>query len=686
MSAYHPDSRSDRVFYFGRDASILRELERRLAESGLALHSFERAEDLTASARSNQPALLILELGLVPQGQTPSVFVPELVGASRSGATSLVCVAESDGIAPRLQALRAGAKAFFVAPVEASELSARVAQICNSGSREPYRVLLIEDDESQARYISTILTNAGMQVRTLCDPLQVLDALTALRPDLVLTDIYMPGANGAEVAAIVRDHDSFHDMPILLISEESDPDKQLDALLLGGDAFVAKPVHRRRLVALVEHYVRLSHAKRERRAVVARRNVPRSLLDKTFFMRTLEQSLQDSGELGAGAAVLTLDIDGTQRIMERMGLSGIEKLAELVERRIVRQLETTDVAARLGDTTFAILARRKDRTALAAFAERLRRSVEDPKYPLGNDGASATVSIGIGFFDPLPADANDMASRAERAQVTARRHGGNRVEIWAPAGERTNSELRDLIVRALKGKGFAILFQPILALSGSEAMLFEAQLRLPRPDGELLPPREILPVAQQAGLMAALDRWVMECALDVLHGYRVRYPDLRVLVHQSLASVCRKDWVVWLHGKIQQHDLGDARPVLQIQMSEVRSAGDQAKALVELLHKLDVKVCIANVTNAAADVDLIGQVGADFAKLSFDMLSTANVGSLNELVGRLHQKGALVIAAGIDDQATVTRVWSSRADFIQGNYIQIAQDGINLEIPSHQGA
>jgi EAL domain-containing protein (putative c-di-GMP-specific phosphodiesterase class I) len=278
-----------------------------------------------------------------------------------------------------------------------------------------------------------------------------------------------------------------------------------------------------------------------------------------------------------------------------------------------------------------------------------------------------------------------MAARAEKACATARQDGGNRVAIWVPQNERSDDSLREVIAHALASDAFVLLFQPIVALGNNVDAHYEAQLRLRAPDGELLPPREIFPVAARHGLMTAIDRWVMEHVLDLLHDHRIRHPGLRLLVHQTLATVCSKEWVAWFREQLHGRDLARIRPVMQFQMRDVRGSLKLAKVLFAMLDKAGIQTCIANVTGSAADLDLLGGLDASMAKLAFHTLANSSIDELTELVGRLHRQNVLVIAAGIEDQSTVTRVWSCRADFIQGNYIQIAREDISFEIPAHHG-
>jgi CheY-like chemotaxis protein len=66
----------------------------------------------------------------------------------------------------------------------------------------------------------------------------VLESLKSLKPDLILIDLHMPLANGAELTALIREHPAFTYLPIVFLSGENDPDVRFDAINSGGDDFL----------------------------------------------------------------------------------------------------------------------------------------------------------------------------------------------------------------------------------------------------------------------------------------------------------------------------------------------------------------------------------------------------------------------------------------------------------------
>ena len=680
---------NNRVYYLGADSILGLDLGSILNQNGMKLKTFESPDALASAARQAPPAVLILDLGRRPPGTRLESFIDALMGEAGSR-PELLCIAAAEDIETRLAARRAGAQGIYVAPVTAADLAQKVIQISGIGSTERYRVLVVEDDPAQARYVALLLRNSGLEPQVLGQPLKVLEAIRDFRPDLILMDLYMPEANGDELTAIIREQDEFFDLPIVFLSAERDLDKQMDALRLGGDSFIAKPVQRKLLIESIDHRIRMSRWLRERRQAVNRRDSSTGLLQKDLFLRQLDRCVRSPNPPGNGCGLLQIEIDSPQETLDRLGIAGTERLLRQLELRLSNHMTSEESATRLGDFSYALLARRDDARGLTELAERLRGSLVDPGAPGGLAGEEdaetngTTLSIGIGLFSPPADDAVTMISRGQKAAMAARLDGGNRSRCWAPAvvtgpAPDEDAQIRVLLDDAIANQGLMLLFQPIVSLGQDARELYEAQLRLRAPDGEHIPPNDFLPVAERCGLIPTIDRWVIQQALDVMDIQRAVHPRLHLLVHQAVASVAASQWLLWFRDQIVQRNLVRLRPLLEFQIDDVRNDVELAKSLMVNLRKYGIQVCIASCSGTPAEVQLLSELAVNLAKLSFHTLTSTEQGELTGIVRAFRDQGIAVIAAGIEDPETVGRVWNCRPDFLQGNYLQLPSTDLSFD-------
>ena len=105
----------------------------------------------------------------------------------------------------------------------------------------PKRILVIEDDEVARELMRMALETSGYQVTTAEDGVQGYDTAIFLRPDLIVTDIRMPAADGIHVVRRVRDTPLLEETPILVITAFGDGHATF-SLQQGANAFEPKPL------------------------------------------------------------------------------------------------------------------------------------------------------------------------------------------------------------------------------------------------------------------------------------------------------------------------------------------------------------------------------------------------------------------------------------------------------------
>lgn len=229
----------------------------------------------------------------------------------RHGRTPVVTGVVGDALAARLAASRAGASHTLRHPMDPARLVEVLDLLTGRQPETPYRVLLVDDDALLLAAQAGVLRAAGMEVRSLCDPLQTLAELESFSPDVLLLDVYMPQASGPELAAALRECDDHVHLPILFLSAETDLTQQLLALNLGGDDFLVKPVQPQHLVAAVT-----ARARRARQNSALRRR-----LQTTLYEREREHLA-----LGQHASVSIADragniLDANERFCQNSGYS-----------------------------------------------------------------------------------------------------------------------------------------------------------------------------------------------------------------------------------------------------------------------------------------------------------------------------------------------------------------------------
>jgi len=113
------------------------------------------------------------------------------------------------------------------------------------------RILLVEDTSHLSEEIADILRLEGYQIAVANSGLKALERLPELQPDLIITDLLMPGMDGFELIKKVRSSVNLKSIPIIILSAKTSAADQVLGKEAGADAFLSKPCKAHELVAAI---------------------------------------------------------------------------------------------------------------------------------------------------------------------------------------------------------------------------------------------------------------------------------------------------------------------------------------------------------------------------------------------------------------------------------------------------
>lgn len=409
------------LFVVDDDAKTSSVLEDQLRQHGYEVRCFADLETLEAGLVTEKPAVLVMDI-MLREGTLAGVeYVTEL-RSRESTRLPVVFLSARDDMVARLQACRAGGNAYFTKPVRFHLLCERLDQLTGRTPASPYEILIVDDDPTQAEYYSQALEKAGMTVTVLLDPMEVLAHLQRHRPDLILLDLYMPHCSGPELAAVLQQHEAFLGIPIVFLSSEHDFDQQLEALGLGGEDFLTKPIDPKHLIATIRPRAERGRALGSQ----IHRDGLTGLTTHSGQKAQLELELARAEREDTVVSFAMLDLDGFKSINDRYGHPAGDRVICALAGVLKKRLRRTDMVARFGGDEFAVVFPNTSpddaRRILAEISEVFSRLV----HTAGEHQFSATVSCGIASF-PRCADTMQLVATADRALYQAKHQGRNRV-------------------------------------------------------------------------------------------------------------------------------------------------------------------------------------------------------------------------------------------------------------------
>lgn len=191
------------------------------------------------------------------------------------------------------------------------------------------QILVVDDNADLRAYISNVLQRQGYQVRTAHNGIAALEMLETSTPNLVLTDLMMPGLSGMGVLKAIRQSDRLRSIPVIFLTAKVDDETRIEGIEQGADAYLGKPFNDRELLAEVRNLLALKANERRVEELnqyltesVLRRFLPESLVSKAAA-GDLQLDLKPEPRL---ITVLFSDIAGFTPLSEQLGARRLAQL------------------------------------------------------------------------------------------------------------------------------------------------------------------------------------------------------------------------------------------------------------------------------------------------------------------------------------------------------------------------
>ena len=103
------------------------------------------------------------------------------------------------------------------------------------------RILVVDDEKGITNIIKSLLSKEGHEVQIANEGTEAIKKIEAVNPDLVILDVMMPGMNGYEVCAEIRRSASYNNLPVLMISGNNEPERELGTSEMEPTEYLSKP-------------------------------------------------------------------------------------------------------------------------------------------------------------------------------------------------------------------------------------------------------------------------------------------------------------------------------------------------------------------------------------------------------------------------------------------------------------
>jgi diguanylate cyclase (GGDEF)-like protein/PAS domain S-box-containing protein len=417
-----------------------------------------------------------------------------------------------------------------------------------------------------------------------------------------------------------------------------------------------------------------SQAQAQTLAHQAQHDALTGLPNRVLLQDRLSQALAQV-ERGYRGALLYLDLDRFKPINDSLGHPVGDRVLQEVSARLRRCVRQDDTVSRQGGDEFVLLlVRLADPRDAARVADKLIQAIEQPIHVDGHE-LRVSASIGIALFPQDGSDTRELARQADAALYHAKRGGRGRYSyvtdvIGASAEERMRTE-HDLRI-ALANGDFVLAWQPQVRLPGGVVDGIEALVRWRDGDGGMVPAEDFIPVAEETGLVADIDEWVLRAACTQAMRWRGEgRPAVPVSTNVSLARFDPDRLLAHVRAVLAETGLPPGQLEIEFQGVQLFAHGSRGQSLVAALKAEGVRVAADDFGSGQASLHALANFEFDALKIDREhvhgMASEPRARRTIEAIlaiGRV--MGYQVVAKGVEAQAQLDALLALGCDHAQG--------------------
>ncbi|CAK7257107.1 diguanylate cyclase [Shinella sp. WSC3-e] len=403
------------------------------------------------------------------------------------------------------------------------------------------------------------------------------------------------------------------------------------------------------------------------------------LLNRQGFESVLDELIGDVDKLGQQLACLFVDLDRFKWINDNLGHAAGDDVLCQVATRLRRQLRAGDRIARLGGDEFAILLCAPNACQLAMdVSERLVASLRTPLTVNGAD-LHVSASIGVAVYPDHAETAACLLQKSDMAMYARKRSGKNGVQLFDSNMvdiARKRLETEQFIDQGLREDWFIAHLQPIVSLADGRVAGFEALMRLNHPERGLLPPAEIIGIAEENGSIGRIGDCILSksiaslAIISKLDGLADAYLAVNFSPLQFEPALPAR-----LAALLLEHGITPSRIVVEITEAVLMLDNPVVREVLDALSDLGCRIALDDFGTGYSSLSYLNRFPVDIVKV--DQSFTRSLSSDQPDVRRKsrmlvegirtisHQMGCAVVAEGIE----TTEQW----DILQAMQVEFGQ-------------
>lgn len=426
---------------------------------------------------------------------------------------------------------------------------------------------------------------------------------------------------------------------------------------------------------------------------LSQRDALTGLYNRQYFQQLLKDTIEQTGSNGDHHILLYLDLYDLNKINSSLGYSSGDRMLLKVTKLFREHLDEEAVIARIGGVIFAVLLKGKTEKQAAKISNNIRKALK--QCPLSEKGSTYECHCTASML-PLDGElgnAQDILLKAQhlceqKRSAAAKRSRSRKKKASATKAKKAAADTptkeptwQQRIQSALDNNAIKLMYQPIINLHGEAGEYYEVLSRIVDDNGELILPKEFIPEAEKTGQINAIDKWVIQHAIESQSALHQEGRAVTFFINLSPAAFSDQTLIPHIQHCVEENNITPRYIVFELDEPVV---AQNVEAATQLISALNDQGCTVSLDNFGREVDtllnlpphavrflkidgaLIGQIQSDDEKESLEPLL--------EIAKKLDIK---TVAKYIEDSRSLSDLWTFGFDYVQGDYFQQADSSLN---------
>jgi diguanylate cyclase (GGDEF)-like protein len=399
------------------------------------------------------------------------------------------------------------------------------------------------------------------------------------------------------------------------------------------------------------------------------------LANRNLFDRYLETSLSERA-VGRLVAVMLMDLNGFKEINDTMGHHIGDSVLREVAARLTGRITEHGIVARLGGDEFGFVL--PDLADVGEVGDLSRAVLEELERPVTVDGVALEMraSLGVAVAPEHGEEHTILLRRADIAMYAAKSCGGG-IEVYDPSGDR-HSPRRLILANELRAAprtdAIEVWYQPVADLASGQVLGCEALMRWNHSQHGSIPPDEFIPLAEQSGIIGELTWWILDAAIQQVREWQDRGLELGVSVNVTARTLLEADLLDRLAQLLAVGGVDARWLTLELTESSIMADPDRSGRVLAALGDLGVRIAIDDFGTGYSSLTRLKQLPIHVVKIdkSFVMSMCVDEGDgaiVRSTIELARNLGHVVVAEGVEDQATWDQLVALGCDWAQGFHL-----------------